>query len=65
MLAYLINIWRISTMASISIKNLNSTGEDLLLDSEGYLDSLSDELTMVIKGGVNPTKVPSCIILVP
>jgi hypothetical protein len=41
-------------MASISIENLNSTGKDLLLDSDNYLDSLSDESAMHVKGGVNP-----------
>jgi hypothetical protein len=39
-------------MASISIGNLNFTGEDLLLDSESYLDSLSDELAANVKGGL-------------
>jgi hypothetical protein len=38
-------------MASISIGNLNSGGKDLLLDSESYLDSLSDELSVSVKGG--------------
>lgn len=38
-------------MATISIGNLNSIGADLLLDQESYLDNLSDDLTVSVKGG--------------
>jgi hypothetical protein len=42
-------------MATISIGNLNSIGGDLLLDDqESYLDNLSDELTVGVKGGFTP-----------
>jgi hypothetical protein len=42
-------------MATISIGNLNSIGGDLLLDQESYLDNLSDDLTVGVKGGFTPT----------
>jgi hypothetical protein len=38
-------------MATISIKDLNSLGSDLLLDKENYLDSLSEELYDSVTGG--------------
>lgn len=42
-------------MATISIGNLNSLGGDLLIDEESYLDNLSDDLTVSVKGGFTPT----------
>lgn len=38
-------------MATISIKDLNSLGGDLLLDKESYLDNLSEELCVSVTGG--------------
>jgi hypothetical protein len=42
-------------MASITISNLNAYGSDLFLDSETFLDDLSDdEMSVNVKGGITP-----------
>lgn len=45
-------------MANIKINNLQLTGSDLLIDSESFLDDLSDA-DLIIHGGRAPEIPPS------
>ena len=48
-------------MSIISISNLNVTGSDLFMDSEGYLQDLSWENDFNILGGLNA--IPTLLII--
>lgn len=49
-------------MATIAIQELKTTGTDLLLDQETYLNELTDNELEIAKGGGTPAVVASSIM---
>ncbi len=51
-------------MSTIKIGEIRSNGSDLFFDAESYMDELSGDSDLYIKGGVNPLVVTAITTLI-